>query len=128
MEASAVRQRIDGGGLPAIVRSIPVDQFVAELRVVIREEMQSGAPAAINVKGLSGFRQAAGVSQSDLAKALNIAQPSVSSLEHSNDLLCSTLARYVQALGGECEIVVTLADNTRLALSLEQLVTSKHTK
>jgi DNA-binding XRE family transcriptional regulator len=118
---SPVVPAVKDAGLPAIVRSIPVDQFVNEMRSMIKAEMQPAISPAINVKRLSGFRQATGMSQSDLAKALRIAQSSVSSLEHSNDLLFSTLARYVRALGGECDIVVTLGDNTRLALSLEQL-------
>jgi DNA-binding XRE family transcriptional regulator len=107
--------------LPTIVRSIPVDEFVNEVRNMIKAEMQPAVSPTLHVKRLRGFRQATGMSQSDLAKALNIAQSSVSSLEHANDLLFSTLSRYVRALGGDCEIVMTLKDNTRLALNLEQL-------
>jgi DNA-binding XRE family transcriptional regulator len=109
------------GELPTIVRTIPVDQFVNEMRNMIKAEMQPGVPQAINVKRLSGFRQATGMSQTDLAKALSVAQSSVSSLEHSTDLLFSTLARYVSALDADCDIVVTLKDNTRLSLNLQQL-------
>jgi DNA-binding transcriptional regulator YiaG len=116
--------------LPTIVRSVPVDHFLDEIRNAIKAELtlqdlsRGRTPPtlqAINVKGLSGFRQAAGMSQSELAKALSVAQSSVSSLGNGDDLLFSTFTRYVRALGGECDIVVTLKDNTRLALKLEQL-------
>lgn len=53
---------------------------------------------------LSEVRQRAGMSQSELAAALGIKQPSLSKLEGQSDMQISTLQRIVSALGGELEV------------------------
>ncbi len=54
---------------------------------------------------LSEARQNVGLSQSEVAKALGIKQPSLSKLEKQSDMQLSTLGRIVKALGGELEVV-----------------------
>lgn len=54
---------------------------------------------------LSEARQNVGLSQSEVAKALGIKQPSLSKLEKQTDMQLSTLGRIVKALGGELEVV-----------------------
>ena len=54
---------------------------------------------------LQGLRQARRLSQETLADNLSITQPQVSKIEHSTDLYLSTLRRYVEAMGGDLEIV-----------------------
>ena len=54
---------------------------------------------------LQGLRQARRLSQETLADSLSITQPQVSKIEHSTDLYLSTLRRYVEAMGGDLEIV-----------------------
>jgi transcriptional regulator with XRE-family HTH domain len=54
---------------------------------------------------LSEIRQRAGKSQSDVAKALGIRQPSLSKLEKQHDMQISTLGRIVKVLGGELEVI-----------------------
>ncbi|MBS0263434.1 MAG: helix-turn-helix transcriptional regulator [Planctomycetes bacterium] len=54
---------------------------------------------------LSELRQAAGKSQGELARALGIRQPSLSKLEHQEDMQISTLQKIVEALGGELEVI-----------------------
>jgi transcriptional regulator with XRE-family HTH domain len=58
------------------------------------------------------LRKAFDVSQEDLAKALNVSQASVSEIEHSEDMSVSTLAAYVQAIGGSLEIVAHFPKRT----------------
>ena len=54
---------------------------------------------------LSETRQSLGLSQSEVAFALGIKQPSLSKLEKQTDMQISTLDRLVKALGGELEVV-----------------------
>lgn len=54
---------------------------------------------------LSELRQLAGQSQTQLAEALGIRQPSLSKLENQDDMQISTLRRIVQALGGKLEVI-----------------------
>ena len=57
---------------------------------------------------LSEIRQAAGLTQQQLADALGVKQPSLSRLESQHDMQVSTLQRLVRALGGELEIIAHL--------------------
>lgn len=54
---------------------------------------------------LAEVRAQSGMSQSELAQALGIKQPSVSKLEHQDDMQISTLKRIINALGGRVEII-----------------------
>src|SRR5712691_4344607 len=71
------------------------------------------------VEGLRELRQVAGKAQADIASALNIKQPSVSKMEKQADMYLSTLRSYVQAIGGELDLVVRLPK--RPALRIHQL-------
>jgi transcriptional regulator with XRE-family HTH domain len=71
------------------------------------------------VESLRELRKAAGKAQADIAAALNIRQPSVSKIERQADMYLSTLRGYVQAIGGELELVVHLP--SRPALHLQNL-------
>ncbi|MBI3512976.1 MAG: XRE family transcriptional regulator [Proteobacteria bacterium] len=60
------------------------------------------------VEGLQQLRRAAGKAQAEIAAVLKIKQPSVSKIEKQTDLYLSTLRNYVEALGGELELIVRL--------------------
>jgi len=51
------------------------------------------------------LRREIGLTQEDLAAAMNIKQPSLSKLESQDDMQISTLQRLVCALGGELELI-----------------------
>jgi transcriptional regulator with XRE-family HTH domain len=51
------------------------------------------------------LRRLAGKSQRELASILGIKQPSLSKLENQSDMQISTLAKIVEALGGELDVV-----------------------
>jgi DNA-binding XRE family transcriptional regulator len=68
------------------------------------------------VEGLRELRQIAGKAQLDIAAALNIKQPSVSKIEKQADMYLSTLRSYVQAIGGELDLVVSLPGRPPLRL------------
>jgi hypothetical protein len=71
------------------------------------------------VESLRQLRQVAGKAQADIAAALKIKQPSVSKIERQADMYLSTLRNYVNAIGGELELVVHLP--SRPALHLHHL-------
>jgi transcriptional regulator with XRE-family HTH domain len=71
------------------------------------------------VESLRHLRQVAGKAQADIAAALKIKQPSVSKIERQADMYLSTLRSYVNAIGGELELVVRLP--SRPALHLQHL-------
>jgi transcriptional regulator with XRE-family HTH domain len=71
------------------------------------------------VESLAALRKAAGKAQADLATFLKIKQPSVSKIEKQTDMYLSTLRSYVEAIGGELDLIVRLP--TRRAVRLNRL-------
>ena len=59
---------------------------------------------------VSKLRQDRELTQKELAEILEVRQSAVSKLEHQDDVLIQTLARYVRALGGELEIRAKFPD------------------
>lgn len=57
---------------------------------------------------LSEIRKQMGLTQKQLAKALNITQPTLSKTESQEDMQIGTLSRIVEALGGELELIAHL--------------------
>lgn len=51
------------------------------------------------------IRQALALTQEQIAEELNVGQAAVSRLERRPDMYLSTLRRFVQAMGGELELV-----------------------
>jgi DNA-binding XRE family transcriptional regulator len=71
------------------------------------------------VESLAELRRAAGKAQADLAATLKIKQPSVSKIEKQTDMYLSTLRSYIEAIGGELDLVVRLP--SRRAVRLNRL-------
>ena len=68
---------------------------------------------------LSQLREELNLSQTELARTLGVAQPTLAKIENpDNDPRLSTLKRYVAALGGEIRIDVTLPNGKRVAFDL----------
>jgi DNA-binding transcriptional regulator YiaG len=65
---------------------------------------------------LRALREAAGLTQEELAQRVAITQSQLSKLERREDFRLSTLRRYVAALGGQLEIVAVV-DGKRIRLS-----------
>jgi transcriptional regulator with XRE-family HTH domain len=68
------------------------------------------------VESLRDLREIAGKVQADVAAALKIKQPSVSKIEQQTDMYLSTLRRYVEAVGGDLELVVKLPQRPAIRL------------
>lgn len=65
---------------------------------------------------LRTLREEAGMTQMQVAEAADMAQAELSKFERRDDHFVSTLRRYVEALGGELEVVAVLG-NKRITLT-----------
>jgi DNA-binding XRE family transcriptional regulator len=59
---------------------------------------------------LHEVRERRGITQEQVAERLGTSRPNVSRIEHEDDVRMSTMRRYVEALGGELEIVARFPD------------------
>jgi hypothetical protein len=94
----------------------------ARAKVLIAEEMT-----------LRDLRRARTLTQAQLSKILGIGQEHVSRLEKRSDMLLSTLANYVRAMGGELTLTAEFPGRDPVRLSgLTSIIadgqTSKHPK
>jgi transcriptional regulator with XRE-family HTH domain len=77
-----------------------------------REQLKREAVAELDRMGFASLRKARQQTQAELAGKLGIDQASVSAIENRSDLLLSTLAKYVRALGGDVEIRAVFPEAT----------------
>jgi ribosome-binding protein aMBF1 (putative translation factor) len=61
---------------------------------------------------LQELRRARELSQEDLAERLGATQPEVSKMEGRADMYVSTIRRYIEAMGGELDIVARFPDGS----------------
>jgi DNA-binding XRE family transcriptional regulator len=61
---------------------------------------------------LAEVRRALRLSQDEIAQTLGIGQGSVAKIEKRTDMYVSTLRRFIEAMGGELEIVARFPDHT----------------
>jgi transcriptional regulator with XRE-family HTH domain len=66
----------------------------------------------VDVIDLSDIRRAAGVTQVQLAAALNTSQGQISRFERQSDMLLSTLSSYLTALGASARLSITVNGQT----------------
>ena len=72
--------------------------------VARRQKVDKRIQETLATMHLEGLRKAHEMTQMKMAEILGVAQSEISKIEHRTDLYISTLAEYVQALGGELEI------------------------
>jgi len=78
----------------------------------VRERIKREALEEYDRLGFAAVRKAREQTQVELAAKLGINQASVSAIENSSDLLLSTLAKYVRALGGELQLQAVFPEAT----------------
>lgn len=97
-----------------------LNQVLADLPAGRRARIDADYRAKkAEIESLGELRRVAGEAQADVASALKIKQPSMSKIEKQTDMYLSTLRSYVQAIGGELDLVVRLP--RRPALRLQHL-------
>lgn len=70
---------------------------------------------------LGEIRRARSLTQTQLANALGVTQAQVSRIEHQTDLFLSTLASYIEAMGGELDLIATFPDQASVSISIGDL-------
>ena len=88
----------------------------AELRGRMTPEARAEAKAeALRLEddmNLAELRKALKLSQDEIAQTLQIGQGSVAKIEKRADMYFGTLRRFIEAMGGELEIVARFGSNT----------------
>jgi predicted XRE-type DNA-binding protein len=67
---------------------------------------------------LQELRKAAGLTQAEISKNLEMPQSNVSRLERESDMLLSTLRNYIDAMGGSLVITVKLPNKPPVRLNM----------
>jgi len=75
-----------------------------------REQLRREAEQEILEMDLRGLRELVGKTQEDVATLVEQSQGQVSETERRSDHRLSTLRKYVEALGGELEVVANFGD------------------
>ena len=97
-----------------------LEEIVAELPDERRERVEARyLQLRQEIEGLRELRRLAGKAQAEIATTMKIRQPSVSKIEKQADMYLSTLRSYVEAAGGELDLVVRLPG--RAAIHLQRL-------
>ena len=79
-----------------------LEQVLAKLPPKRREKVERRVAELATLKDL---RQAVKRTQEELASSLGVGQDTISRLEQRSDMLISTLKRYVEAMGGQLDLV-----------------------
>jgi DNA-binding transcriptional regulator YiaG len=75
-----------------------------------RARVEARVQAALEEMPLHELRRARDLTQMTLAKAMGTSQGEVSKIEQRTDVYVSTLRSYLEAMGGELEIVARFPD------------------
>lgn len=96
-----------------------LNELMAQQSAESRERIAAKVDVMRRIVALNQLREELKVSQTELAEAMGVKQPTVAKIEQpGNDPRLSTLKRYVSALGGEMSIDVTLPNGKRIAFQI----------
>jgi transcriptional regulator with XRE-family HTH domain len=90
-----------------------LDQVIATLPAKRRAKIERRASELATLKDL---RRAVERTQEELAASLGVGQDTVSRIERRSDILLSTLRRYVEAMGGELNLVARFSNRPPLVI------------
>lgn len=94
-----------------------LDQIIADLPPERQQRVDARyQELKREVEGLRELRRLAGKAQAEIASSMKIRQPSVSKIERQADLYLSTLRTYVEAVGGQLDLVVRLPGHAPIHL------------
>lgn len=77
-----------------------------------RARSEAKQRAMLAEMALSELRKARGLSQRELAEALQVQQPSIAKLEKRTDMYISTLRAHIEAMGGELEVIARFPEGS----------------
>ena len=87
-------------------------EFEAQLPQRVRDKINAKFKVTMARLRLGDIREAVGKTQVELADELGLGQGSVSKIERAADMYLSTLRRYIEALGGELEVLARFPEGT----------------
>jgi DNA-binding XRE family transcriptional regulator len=83
----------------------PFKILQAKMRPEARARSQALAKGMMATMALQELRRARRTTQTKLARALKVNQAAVSKLERRTDMYISTLRSYVEAMGGQLDVI-----------------------
>ena len=86
-----------------------------------KASIQKRVKAALEEMPLSELRQARKFTQQQIAQSLKIKQASVSKMESQTDMYISTIRKYIEAMGGELEIVAKFPEGNVKVETFERI-------
>lgn len=90
---------------------------MAELSEARRQKIEArAAELAAEEMSLRDLRRAHRLTQARVGRALKIGQDGISRLEQRSDLLISTLRNYVEAMGGDLQLIARFPDRPAVAV------------
>ncbi|AXS41626.1 XRE family transcriptional regulator [Breoghania sp. L-A4] len=93
------------------------DVFKKHMTATQRKKAKARSDELIaEYKTLQELRKARALTQVRLAEILGVTQDNVSRIEKRSDVLLSTLRSYIEAMGGELDLVVTFPDHAPVHL------------
>ncbi|ESN28145.1 MULTISPECIES: helix-turn-helix domain-containing protein [Enterobacter cloacae complex] len=94
-------------------------ELMAQQSAESQERIAAKVDVIRRIVALNQLREELNISQTELAAAMGVKQPTVAKIEQpGNDPRLSTLKRYVSALGGEMSIDVTLPNGKRISFQI----------
>ena len=94
-------------------------ELMAQQSAESQERIAAKVDVIRRIVALNQLREELNISQTELAAAMGVKQPTVAKIEQpGNDPRLSTLKRYVSALGSKMSIDVTLPNGKRIAFQI----------
>ncbi|WP_386694103.1 helix-turn-helix domain-containing protein [Lonepinella sp. MS14435] len=96
-----------------------LEDILAEMPIERQEKIKQETERMLMELRLAEIREELELSQQQLAKELNISQPSVVAMEkRGNDIRLSSVKRYVEAMGGKLSLSVALPTGKTVSFAL----------
>ena len=96
------------------------NELRAKMTPAQREKSREQAQAMLTEIALQELRYSLGLTQEQVAQALDIKQSSLSKLENQDDMYITTLIRLIHALGGRLKLVASFPDREVLLNQFEK--------
>jgi hypothetical protein len=88
-----------------------------------KSRIQERVKATLEEMPLAELRQARKFTQQQIAQSLKIKQASVSKMESQTDMYISTIRKFIEAMGGELEIIAKFPEGSIRVDNFEHLET-----
>ncbi|MFV9504861.1 MAG: XRE family transcriptional regulator [Oscillochloridaceae bacterium umkhey_bin13] len=95
-----------------------LEDFIAAMPLDAQEAVAAETQRLLNEElSLRELRRIRAISQQAVGQALHVNQAAISKLERRTDMYLSTLRAYIEAIGGELEIVVRFPDRAPVIIT-----------